>query len=296
MSDVKVVASGLRFPEGPSFDEAGNLFIVELGGGRVSRIDADGSVGEFAQCGGAANGSAFGPDGHLYVCNNGGRHPAVPSTDNLAGDGGSPALIQRVSPTGNVSIVLDAIDGTPLNAPNDMCFDATGGYWFSDPKWEGTAEEPVPKGDLGYVSADGVATRLATDIRFPNGMGLTPDGNTLLVTESSTGCLWAFPLSGPGATGDPVVLAECGDGSLPDGFALDAEGRILVAGHGTDCLHVFDAEGRHQRNIELGSGLGLSNLCFGLGESRSIFVTASASGEVLSLEWDAPGMPLFPHS
>jgi gluconolactonase len=295
MAEITVIASGLRFPEGPAVDSDGRLVVVELGGGRVSRIGRDGVSTVLAECGGAANGSAFGPDGALYVCNNGGRHPAAPSTGNQPGPGGFPEAIQRVSRDGEVTVALREIDGIGLNAPNDICFDQTGGYWFSDPRWEGTEQEPVPKGDLGYVSANGTATRVPTDLRFPNGVGLTDDGATLLVTESSTGRVWAFPLAEPGVVGAPRVFAECGDGALPDGFAIDAEGRVLVAGHGTGALHVFDAEGRREEDVVLGAELGLSNLCFDPAPGEhSVFITASGSGEVLRMDWKAPGMPLFP--
>jgi gluconolactonase len=293
MAEIEVFASGMRFPEGPAFDEEGSLFVVELGGGRVSKIAPEGTVTLLADTGGSPNGSAFGPDGNLYVCNNGGRHPAAASTDDLPGLGGSPETIQRVTPEGVVSVVVSTIDGTGLNAPNDICFDGAGGCWFTDPKWEGTEEEPVPRGNLGYLAADGTTVRVVTELRFPNGIGLTDDGASLLVTESATGNVWAFPVRSPGAVGAPSLFAECGAGALPDGFAIDADGRVLVAGHGTDLLHVFDAAGRPEENVRLGTGLGLSNLCFGGADGSTLNVTASGSGQVLRLGWRAPGMPLF---
>jgi gluconolactonase len=293
MADIEVFATGMRFPEGPAFDEAGTLFVVELGRGRISKIDLHGTVTPFADTGGAPNGLAFGPDGDLSVCNNGGRHAAVASTDHRPGPGGSPATIQRVTPDGVVTVVLSAIDGASLNAPNDICFDAHGGCWFTDPRWDGTEEEPVPPGDLGYLAADGAATRVATSLRFPNGIGLTHDGASLLVTESVTGLVWSFPVTGPGTVGAPEPFAECGPDALPDGFAIDADGRVLVTGHGSDALHVFDADGRPEEPVHLGTGCGPSNVCFGGTDGRILYVTASGTGEVLRLFWSTPGMELL---
>src|SRR5258708_33999439 len=94
--EVREVASGLRFPEGPVARPDGSVILVEIERGTVSRVKADGTVEVVADVGGAPNGAAMGPDGACYVVNNGGgpggdrRGPRVPR-----------ALPPRPDPPGN---------------------------------------------------------------------------------------------------------------------------------------------------------------------------------------------------
>ena len=287
-----VFARGFRYPEGPAFDASGDLFVVELGGSRVSRITPDGTSSTFAEVEGSPTGAAFGPAGALSVCNNGGRHPAAPSTDGIAGEGGAPEAIQRIAQDASVSTVVDAIDGSPLNAPNDICFDASGGFWFSDPSWVFADDGMAGPGTICYTAADGKTTRAHTGLRFPNGVGLTADGSQLLVTESSTGDVWVLPVEGPGSLGAPVRFGSTGDGGLPDGLAVDVDGRVLVAGHGTDSIHVLGPDGRTEQQVPLGAGSGPSNLCFGGPDHSTVYVTAANTGEVLTFPWSCPGLVL----
>ena len=72
MSDVKILASGFGFPEGPAVMPDGAVILTEIRNGRCSRVTADGKSAVFSECGGGPNGLAIGPDGALYLCNSGG--------------------------------------------------------------------------------------------------------------------------------------------------------------------------------------------------------------------------------
>ncbi|WP_375285199.1 SMP-30/gluconolactonase/LRE family protein, partial [Sphingobium yanoikuyae] len=69
---MTVFASGLLMPEGPIAQPDGGLILVEVLGGRLSRLGPDGVRSTIANLGGGPNGAAIGPDGRIYVCNNGG--------------------------------------------------------------------------------------------------------------------------------------------------------------------------------------------------------------------------------
>jgi gluconolactonase len=76
MADIRVMATGLRFPEGPVAMADGSVILGEIAGSAVTRITADGGKSTIGSAGGGPNGLARGPDGALYLCNNGGNEYA----------------------------------------------------------------------------------------------------------------------------------------------------------------------------------------------------------------------------
>ncbi len=128
MSDLRVVATGLCFPEGPVAMPDGSIVLGEIERQTLSRILPDGTVQVIARTGGGPNGVALGPDGAFYICNNGGFawrleenlfRPVMASSDYVTGS------IQRVDPkTGAVSVLYDKCGANKINGPNDIVFDA----------------------------------------------------------------------------------------------------------------------------------------------------------------------------
>lgn len=295
-----VVAEGLRFPEGPSLGPDGAVYVVEIGAARVVRIGLDGRNEVFADVGGAPNGSAFGPDGFLYLCNNGGRWPAAPSTDGTSSspEDHGPGSIQKISPDGAVTTLFHEIAGRPLDQPNDLCFDPNGGLWFTEPIWpEDPADflEKVNPGAVCYLPPDGgEAVRVSRSLAYPNGIGVTPDGNTLVVACSVTGWLVACSIDGPGQLGDPRRIAFLGEQSVPDGFCFDESGRVLCAGALTQGFHVFPPGGGDRESLIEVEGETPTNICFGGPAFSTLFMTESGTGRLVAREWHTPGFVLFP--
>lgn len=135
MSDYgapQVVATGLRFPEGPVPMPDGSVLLVEIARGTLTRVAPDGSLSVVAELGGGPNGLAIGPDGAAYVCNNGGFQwmeagdLLFPGHSAQAEACGS---IQRVDlTTGTVTTLYDGFEGERFKGPNDIVFDAAGGF------------------------------------------------------------------------------------------------------------------------------------------------------------------------
>src|SRR5512134_2002587 len=122
----RVLASGLRFPEGPVAMPDGSVVLVEIERRTLSRVTPDGKVHVVASLGGGPNGAAMGPGGKIYVTNNGGFEwvdrpgKLFPATvaKNYAG-----GHIQVVDPdTGKFDTLYDACDGHRLRGPNDLVF------------------------------------------------------------------------------------------------------------------------------------------------------------------------------
>ena len=142
MSDVRELATGLLFPEGPVAMPDGSVLLVEIKRGTVTRVTPEGKVEVVAETGGGPNGLAIGPDGAAYVCNNGGflwseLGDLLVPLDLATGSNQTPDFeggrIERVDvATGAVTVLYRECDGRPLRGPNDIVFDAAGGFWFTD--------------------------------------------------------------------------------------------------------------------------------------------------------------------
>ncbi|MFT3804273.1 MAG: SMP-30/gluconolactonase/LRE family protein [Burkholderiaceae bacterium] len=299
MSKFAEVANGFAFTEGPCVDRRGRLHVVELANRCVSRIE-NGKRVEFVQLGGSPNGAAFGPDGDLYVANGGGNWGPNASTGGRAGWGGAGSYIQRVRADGWSRVVLAAIDGQPLHSPNDLCFDAEGGLYFTDPVWpprkpDGLADASrVSAGDICFLGADGSARRCHTGLLFPNGIAVSPQGDAVLVDETGTGIVHRFPILSPGVLGKPEVYVELGPASGPDGMCFDSTGRLLVAGHGSHQVFVVAPGGGKVEGSLRFDDAEVTNVCFGGDDLKTLFVTLAATGRVVSVDWDVPG--LAPHA
>ena len=72
--DIDIIATGLQFPEGPVALADGAVLVTEIAGGTLTRVEPEGTRTTVAECGGGPNGATIGPDGALYICNNGGQH------------------------------------------------------------------------------------------------------------------------------------------------------------------------------------------------------------------------------
>jgi len=299
MTEEKILATGMQFPEGPAFDHEGRLFVVELAAGQVTRLLEDGTKSVAAKMGGSPNGLAFGPDRYGYVCNGGGRWAPEKSTGGDYGPGDSPSLIQRMAPDGSFETYIEEIDGVALNAPNDLCFDDQGGFYFTDPVWPDFSDpdalqKGLPPGSVCYSPASGDPIRCHTGINFPNGLGVTEDGKTLIVCESGTSKLLAFDIDGPGKLANLRDFSQLDAGVIPDGMCFDGEGRILVAGHGSSTIFVVAPDGGEPIQRIAVNDKDVTNLCFGGERFSTLFITESDNGRVVTMEWDVPGMVLFP--
>jgi gluconolactonase len=285
----KIFATGLRAPEGPTFDRDGNLYVVEMAVGRIARIDPTGRVSIFTEDGGGPNGMALGADGCLYVCNNGGY--SVPQEQRQS------PRIERISPAGEVHWLVAEIDGTPVNAVNDITFDQHGNYYCTDPQFpaEGTLYSHVcPPAGVIFGDRDGAVRRLELGIRFPNGIAITPDARTLVVAETQTRQIHAFEILEPGVLGPARIYAELPSG-MPDGMCFDSEGYLLVCGFGAGVVHVFAPGGKGLTETLSFEDANVTNLCFGGAELKTLYVTEMTLGRVVTVPWSRPGMQLFPY-
>jgi len=299
--EIQEISTGLRFPEGPVAMDDGSIVLVEIAAGKITRIRKDGKKQTVASPGGGPNGLAIGPDGALYVCNNGGNF-VFHKRQGLTIPGHAPeshtgGRIERVDlSTGRVETVYDACDGERLIAPNDLVFDTKGGIWFTD--HGSTTTKVRTHGALYYATANGAKiTRVLRELISPNGVGLSPDGKTVYYAETMPGRLWALPLVGPGKPGKVEGFTP-GQfvGAFPglayfDSLGVQADGGVCVATILAGGITTFWPGTKKVKHTAIPDPL-VTNICWGGKAMRTAYITASGTGKLLAMQWPKPGLRL----
>ncbi len=205
--------------------------------------------------------------------------------------------IQRVDlKTGAAKTLYDACDGRKLRGPNDIVFDRSGGFWFSDlGKSDG---DSMHMGNVHYARPDGSKiTRQREGMLTPNGVGLSPDEGTLYVAETHTSRVWALPIERPGVLAPAGGLFSPGTvlGPLPgyqllDSLAVEAGGKVCVATLVTGGVTAFDPKGGTE-HFAVPDPI-TTNICFGGADMRDAWITASSTGKLYKCRWPRPGLKL----
>jgi gluconolactonase len=298
--DIELVTEGLLFPEGPIAMNDGSVILTEIEGQRLTRVAPDGKKTTVAETGGGPNGAAIGPDGKIYVTNNGGSFEWL-KQDGLTVPGPTPAshtggYIQRVDiASGRCETVYEACDGRRLAGPNDLVFDKQGGFWFTDhgtnnPEWR-------KHGALYYARPDGSRIVRARDhLISPNGVGLSPDEKVVYMADTHLGRLWAFDLDGPGnlppqsGFAPGRVIHTLPGYQLLDSLAVEAGGKVCVATIINGGVTAFDPDGTTEHYPF--PDLITTNICFGGSDMQTAWVTCSTTGKLFRCRWPRPGLKL----
>jgi gluconolactonase len=301
--DIRTITDGLQFPEGPVACADGSVILVEIAAGALTRVAPNGTKTVVARPGGGPNGAAIGPDGKAYLANNGGfewavddqgrRRPLVQAKDYVTG------RIERIDlATGAVEQLYRACGEHPLRGPNDLVLDAHGGIYFTDLGKRRARDLDV--GGVYYAKRDGSSiVEVAYPLMTPNGIGLSPDGNTLYVAETEAARLWAFDIAEPGVVKkDPWpsphggrIVAGMGGYQRFDSLAVQADGRIAVATLINGGITVISPDGRHVEHTPMPDPM-TTNICFGGPDMKTAFITLSWTGKLVAVDWPSAGLKL----
>lgn len=265
-NDIKLleripIVNSAFYTEGPAIDKEGNLYFTTLTGGKIMKVSPEGITTVWAETA-SPNGQRILSNGDHLVC------------DSQLGK------VIRFDASGKK--IEDAAFGTfediTIQTPNDLAIDEDNGFYFTD--------SVRHVGVVFYKGFDGTERIIANNIDFPNGIVLSADKQYLLVAESYQNRILFIRLEDIGYTSaKPEVFAHLPKnekpmdpdnlpvtGNLPDGLALDKEGKLWVAHYGMQALQVIDTAGNHITSIDTGIPA-TSNLCFPKPNYKTIIVS-----------------------
>jgi gluconolactonase len=263
------------FLEGPSFDRAGNLYCVDIPFGRIFRIDPRGDWELVVQYDGWPNGLKIHRDGSIFVA------------DYKRG-------LMRLDPaSGRIEPVLETAFSEGFKGLNDLHFADNGDLYFTDQGQTGIAD---PTGRVHRLRANGELQRLVDNAPSPNGITLNGKNNQVFVAVTRSQQIWRLPLMDGGAlTKTGVAIQLSGGHAGPDGIEMDDEDGLAVCHLGvgiwrfdSNCLptHLAHAGKRHRL---------MTNIAFGGPQRRTLYITDSLNGEILTADMPVAGKKLFAH-
>jgi sugar lactone lactonase YvrE len=259
-----VLVDGLTFPEAPRWRD-GKLWFSDFYSHRVLTVDPAGRLETVVEVPQRPSGLGWRPDGTLLI---------VSMLDRR---------LLRLDGT-RLAVVAD-LSAHATGPCNDMVVDAAGRAYvgnFGFDRHRGEAERSTC---LVRVDPDGGVTRVAEDLRFPNGTVITPDGRTLIVAETLAHRLTAFDVDAKGALARRRVLAALDD-CYPDGICLDAQGAVWVADARSNRVIRVRADGAVDRTLTTGQR-GAFACMLGGPDRRTLFVlTNTGSGPAMAEKTD----------
>lgn len=263
------------FLEGPAFDIHGTLYLVDVAWGRIFRVDPQGRFDLCAEYDGNPNGLAIHRDGRILIADF------------------SRGILLLDPQGGGVTPLVEGHRGRPFHGVNDLVFAENGDLYFTDQGLSGLHD---PFGRLFRLRADGELQTVLERIPSPNGLAIDPAGRTLFLAVTRDNAVWRVPLSPEGEAYKVGAFIRLSGGIGPDGMALDAEGGLAVAHIGLGVVWHFDAQGEPRARIASCAGRATTNVAFGGADRRTLFITESETGQVLTARMPVPGLTPFSHS
>lgn len=265
------------FLEGPSFDRDGNLWVTDIPYGRLFRIAPDRTWTLEAQYDGWPNGLKIHRDGRIFIADY--RH----------------GIMVTEPGSGVVRPLLTHRYSEHFRGCNDLVFDSRGRLYFTD---QGQSGMHMSNGRVFRYDLDSDRLDLLVDTGpSPNGLVLNEHEDVLYVAMTRGNAVWRLPLMHDGGVSKVGVFLQLSGGlSGPDGLALDAEGGLCVAHAGNGCVWRFSAMGEPTHRIRSAAGLTTTNVAFGGEDNRTLFVTESATGTILTAPMEVAGRAMFSHA
>jgi gluconolactonase len=283
---IDTLAEGLGHPEGPDILPDGRIVFVETYTSRIMAWSAGRGLHVYVVCGGGPNACMLGSDGALYITQNGGTVGAWRAEIM------NRPCIQKAWPDGRVEELVAAVDGVPLQAPNDLTFAPDGRLYFTDPA-DYLPNDRRP-GRLFVLEPDGSGRLLETiSDAYPNGIAAEADGSIVWVESYERGVYRMRP----GSPSERIAVLP--EGHIPDGLKVAADGDLWITTVLGGTVDILGADGSFKDALETG-GAPL-NCVFhkgaliitDFGDRTEVPASAPMDGRLWRVDVGVEGMPLF---
>ena len=262
------------FLEGPSFDRDGNLYVTNIPYRQIFKVSPDGEFTVVASYDGEPNGLKIHRDGRIFIA------------DHKQG------LMLLDPHSGKVEAFLDRPRGERFKGLNDLVFANNGDLYFTD---QGESGLHDPTGRLYRLRVGGRLELLLDNVPTPNGLVLTPNEEILYLAVTRNNAVWRVPLLPDGNLGRVGIFIQLSGGMGPDGMAMDAEGNLAVCHVGMGSIWLFSRLGRPLAEIQSCAGIGTTNAVYGGPDRKTLYITESETGTILSAKLEVSGKEMYSH-
>jgi len=255
------------FLEGPSFDRAGNLYVVDLAWGRIFKVSPKGEFDVVIEYDGEPNGLAIHQDGRVFIADH--KNGILYLKD------------------GKLVPVVSRYHQQRFKGVNDLTFAENGDLYFTD---QGVTDLADPTGCVYRYTADGRLERLASNLPSPN--GLVFHENVVYVAVTRANAVWRLPIAPDGTIVRMGVFLHLSGGRGPDGMAMDQDGGLAVAHLDIGAVWIFSRRGEPRWRVQSCASEFITNMAY---QGDTLYITDSGSGSILRAKVPVPGRKLFAH-
>jgi gluconolactonase len=169
-------------------------------------------------------------------------------------------------------------------------FASNGDLYFTDQGLTGLHD---PTGRVFRVRASGEIDCLLDNVPSPNGLVLDPSESVLYLAVTRANAIWRVPLMRDGTVAKVGTYIQLSGGGGPDGLAIDEKGNLAVAHIGLGAVWLFSAVGEPMLRIQSSDGRATTNMAYGGPDRKTLFITESETGTILTAPMPTPGRQMF---